>query len=257
MTVLCIDSPLVSFGSCPPALFGGQARVERASDGESALWLLAGRDYRCVVVDLRAGALQWETIAAALWRRPPARVVALAGPHVDADLRRRAYGAGVWELLEIPACSRAAQLARVAGAVRRALQDEPARAVLFVDDCIEITRGIGGLLAGEGMKVDAAATERAARRMMSERRYALVIAGTRRTGSDGFWALRETARLQPGVPVIVLAAAVDDGTFLRAVEMGASACLWKLAEPEEIVRAVQGALGTVDEPRGSEIGEDR
>ena len=59
--------------------------------------------------------------------------------------------------------------------------------------------------------------------------------------------------LQPGVPVLVLTAAMDDGTFIRAVELGARACLWKLSEPEEILGGVRAALGP--QPAGDQQGQ--
>ena len=80
--------------------------------------------------------------------------------------------------------------------------------------------------------------------MMAERDYILIVTETCHAGPDGFQVLRDAARLQPGVPVVVFTAALDDDTFLRAIELGARACVWKLAEPDEIMQEIR----TVTQP---------
>lgn len=105
-----------------------------------------------------------------------------------------------------------------------------------------MTEGIGVLMADEGCRVDGAGSCAEAIRRMQGRPYDLIITEIHRQGTDGFQVLREAADLQPGVPVIVLTTTCDDEAFLRAVELGARACLSKLSEPEEILGEVRALL---------------
>ena len=222
-----------------------------ATEEREALWLLAPGGYRAVVVDLTAGPLLWHVIEAALWARPPARVIGLVRGPVTTALRRRAYGSGVWEVVELPEGPPLTLHADVVSAVRRAVGGMAAPAVLHIDGCAGITEGIGALMSDEGCRVDGAGSCAEAIRRMQDRPYDLIITEIRRQGEDGFQVLREAADLQPGVPVIVLTATVDDEAFLRSIELGARACLWKLSEPEEILGEVR-ALLTMGAVRGQQ-----
>ena len=240
MKVLFVDSGAISFAGYVEAFRQAGVEAEAAADTQAALWLLAGGDFRVVVLPLTGGELQWEVVSAALWTRPPARVIALAEGPVDSTLRRKAYGAGVWELGELPrylARGSSEPMPSLVPAVRRALR-EATPVVLFVDDCSEIAEGIGSMIAEEGYRVVTARSAGEALKLMSTAEFALVVTEARRAGPDGFHLMREAARLQPGVPVVVFTATMDDETFLKSVELGASACLWKLAEPEEIAREI-------------------
>lgn len=249
MRLLFVGNPGARFDEQIRDLAGAGVQAESAPDPQAALWLLAGGDYRIVALDLRAGPLQWDVIAAALWKRPPARVVALAPAPVAPDLRRRAYGAGVWELIELPVRD-GEGAAALMSAVRRAIGDDGEPAVLFADACSEITAGIGDLIAEHGYRVDPVGCTEEALRRMETRAYSLILTETRRTGPDGFRILQEAVRLQPGVPVVVFTASLDDQVFMKSVELGARACVWKLSEPEEIVRDIlQAAEPTLDRRR--------
>jgi DNA-binding response OmpR family regulator len=237
---LFVESRGLLFDAHVRALKEAGVPVEAASDAQTALWLLAGGRYRVVILEIESDGLPWEVVAAALWMRPPARVIALVRGPIGAALRRRAYGAGIWELLEIPSSGSASQpLPAVLAAAGRALRDATAPSVLFVDGCSEITEGVGSLIEEEGFIVEPAGNVSEALRLMATRDYALIVTETNRIGADGFQVLRDAARLQPGVPVVVFTAALDDDTFLRAVELGARACVWKLAEPDEIMQEIR------------------
>jgi len=246
MNVLVVESSRLQAEGLAAALDAPGLTVQGAPDERTALWQLAGGDYGVVVIDLDEGDMRTELIAEAVWRRPPGRVIAVAVAPASAALRRHAYGSGVWELLELPAGSSRRVSSGVVSAVRRAAAGAAAPtapAVLFVDDCTDITDGIGGLIAGEGYLVDTARTAEEALRKLSRRRYALMITETRKIGADGFRLMQQAARVAPDLPVVVLTARWDDATFLKAVEMGARACLWKLAEPEEILKEILALLG--------------
>jgi DNA-binding response OmpR family regulator len=248
--VLFVESPAVSFRPYVTALAQSGVQAEAAPDARSALWLLAKGDYGVVVLPIGAaetsgagGELLWEVVAAALWSRPPARVIALARGPVDPVLRRRAYGAGVWELGELPdhVARGAEPIPSLVPAVRRALR-EAAPVALLVDDCADVAAVIGSMIAEEGFRVERASSREEAVAMMSSANYALLITETRSDGLDGYQVMREAGRLQPGVPIIAFTATMDDETLLRSIELGASACVWKLAELEEIEREILAVM---------------
>lgn len=252
MKALFVESTDLRFDVHVRELKEAGVPVEAASDAQTALWLLAGGRYRVVILELEQGGLPWEVVAAALWMRPPARVIGLTRDPIEPALRRRAYGAGIWELLELPSsAARSRQpVPSLVAAARRAMRDASSPSVLFVDGCSEITQGVGTLIEDEGYLVEPAGSVSEALRMMATRDYALILTETSHTGPDGFQVLRDAARLQPGVPVVVFTAALDDHTFLKAVEMGARACVWKLAEPDEIMQEIR-AVAQPGPARGS------
>ncbi len=242
-------SVLLALGSGPWARLYARMLSHRGVSAEcvegfeEARRLLSGRSFRAAVIDLRGSEEAWSLLQEAAGANPPVRVIALASSPAAQTLRRRAYGSGAWELIEVPTGPAGRFFPSVGAAVLRALDGGVPPAVLFVDDAAAVVSGLGALLALEGFQVEAASTAAEARRLLECRPYALVIVEPRRPGPDGFLVLRDVSRLQPGLPAIVLSAARDDRTFLKAVEMGARACLWKLSEPEEILRQVREAAG--------------
>ncbi len=243
MKVLIVESSRLRAEGYAAALSAPGLTVDGASDERAALWQLAGGEYGVAVIDLEEGAMRTELIAAAVWRRPPGRVIAVAAAPASAELRRHAYGSGVWELVELPERGARRVAPAVVSAVKRAATGAAVPAVLFVDECTDITDGIGGLIAQEGFTVETARTADEALGMLSRRRYALMITETRKIGADGFRLMQQAARLAPDLPVVVLTARWDDATFMKAVEMGARACLFKLSEPEEILKEILSLLG--------------
>jgi CheY-like chemotaxis protein len=160
--------------------------------------------------------------------------VALAEAPVASALRRRAYASGVWELVEGPPLRVSSYAPSLVPAVRRAVDDADAAPLLYVDSCREMTARMSELLVEEGYRVETAPGAAEAIRMMAQRPYALIV-----TAGD---VLRAAARLQPGIPVIVLTASLEDDEFLRAVELGARGCLSKLAGPDRIVAEIRSAI---------------
>ncbi|HET6372083.1 MAG TPA: response regulator [Candidatus Polarisedimenticolia bacterium] len=222
-----------------------------AADEEAVLKLLSAGYYQVVVLDLMEASGAWRLLEAAVSAEPPSRVVALADHAADPAIRRMAYGAGVWDLVEMPRQEREDPLEPLLAAVRRAQGAPGVPSVLLVDNCRELAAGIGGLLEEEGYRVDTVATAGEAIGRMQGRSYSLIVTETRNPGPDGFRLLKESSRLGPDVPIVVLTAARDDATFIKAVELGARACLWKLSEPEEIVRELKMAVESAGQTHGS------
>lgn len=240
MSVLFVPSPRFAFEIYAQMLTRRGVRVASPPDASAALAGIATGSHRVVVLDLEACDEAWEIVRGAAGSHPPVRAIAMVGSPVDRHTRIKAYGSGVWELLELPEEGRFNPY--LVPAISRGLSDGSGACVLVVDSCREIAAGMAGLLEEEGLRVELAGSAAEALSAMSARRFALIVTETRRLGPDRFRVLREAGALQPGVPVLVLTAAHDDGTFFRAVELGAQGCLWKLSEPEEILGGIRAAL---------------
>ncbi len=249
MSVLCVASDRFDPDPCAAALRAAGLTVEVVDDIAAGLWVVAGGTCRVVVMELTDEGGRWELVEAALWQRPPARVIALAAA-IDPGMRRRAYEAGVWELGRLPAGSGSRVPATLLASIKEAVGDRRGGGqVLMVDDCRDVRDGIGAIVQDAGYRVDMASSASDAARRMRSGGYDLVLTEVRKAGPDGFQVIRDAARLQPGVPVVVLTAALDDASFMKCVELGASGCIWKLTEPEEILALIRDALAAGAPPR--------
>lgn len=254
MRVLLVGPLGPPLASCARILGEAGLTAERADDHRAALDLLAGGGFAAVVLGEQIEGLAWDVVAAALRAVPAARVIAAAPTPVDPAMRLRAYAAGVYDLVERSGQGHSRHAVALADAVMKALEPAEPPAALIVDGCPEVIRILAELIAEEGCRVDVATSTAQAVRMMEARDYGLIVTETRRAGGDGFVVVREAARLRPAAPVVVLTASPDDQTFLRSVELGARACLWKLDEPGLIARAIRSAMRPVwsDRPRNRE-----
>ncbi len=242
MKALFVETPGVSFEVYVRLLRQSGVQADAAVTTHGARRLLAGGDYRALVVDLRSGDAPWQMLESALTERPSMRIVALAESPVPVALRRRAYASGVWELVEGPPLRVSSYAPSLVPAVRRAVDDTDASPLLYVDGCREMTARMSALLVEEGYRVETAPGAPEAIRMMAQRPYALIVTESASGVPRGGDVLRAAARLQPGIPVIVLTASLEDAEFLKAVELGARGCLSKLAGPDRIVDEIRGAI---------------
>jgi len=243
MTVLCVASERFDPRPMASSLRAAGVSIEIAEDTAGGLWLLAGGTCQVVVLELLEEPGRWELVEAALWQRPPARVIALAAS-LTGDLRRRAYEAGVWELAVLPQEAGVRMPAALLSSVKQALARREGGAILVVDDCRDAREGIVGLLREAGYRVETATTAPEAARRMKARDYDMVLTEVRKAGPDGYQVIRDAARLQAHTPVVVLTAALDDAAFMRCVELGAGGCLWKLSEPDEILQHISDTLAS-------------
>ena len=261
MKVLFVGLDAATAAHCMRQVSALGLDAEHAPDPRRALDALARGDCRAVGIALEpcgeSGQTKppsWRVVEAAASGDPPARVVALVKGPVDPGLRRRAYGAGVWELLEAGRDARRAAL--LMDGIRRAISDAIEPMVLVVDECTRFADDLAAMIGSYGLRVETAIDAAEAIRLMAARDYVLIVTETRRIGPDGFAVLKAAAGLQPGVPVVVLTASASDDVLLRAVALGAKDCLWKLAEPDRILEALRAALLPAGADRTSTLSED-
>jgi two-component system, OmpR family, response regulator QseB len=125
--------------------------------------------------------------------------------------------------------------------------------ILVVEDEPRILAFLRRGLEAQGFVVDAAADGATGLRRALSRKYDLVILDLMLPGLDGLSVLRELARAEPELPVVILSARSDLRTKLRGFELGARDYVPKPFSLEELVARVRAQLRAVhtvepDEP---------
>jgi DNA-binding NarL/FixJ family response regulator len=125
----------------------------------------------------------------------------------------------------------------------RADADRSAANVLVVDDQDVFRRQLRAGLELEGFEVAEARSGEAALERASRLRPDVVVMDTKMPGMSGIEATRRLLRSAPQTAVIMLSMFDGDELIEMAVDAGASAYLVKDAELEQVVAAIQAALG--------------
>jgi two-component system, OmpR family, copper resistance phosphate regulon response regulator CusR len=125
--------------------------------------------------------------------------------------------------------------------------------ILVVEDEPRILSFLRRGLEAQGFVVDAAGDGATGLRRARANRYDLVILDLLLPGLDGLSVLRELARCEPSLPVLVLSARSDLRTKLRGFELGARDYVSKPFALDELVARVRAQLrasgaGEPDEP---------
>ncbi len=114
--------------------------------------------------------------------------------------------------------------------------------VLLVDNDEDAREGLCRLLSHKGYTVDAAADALEALECVQRHPYDLVITDLRMPGVDGLALLQRLKDAYPRLPVLLITAFGDWGSYARAIGLGASAYLTKPFRSDELLREVQGAV---------------
>ena len=118
--------------------------------------------------------------------------------------------------------------------------------VLVADDEPNLRRVLGALLNRDGYDVHLAENGEQALGLLREHHVDLVITDLRMPKLDGMALLREVARLDPGLPVIMLTAHGTVDNAVEALKLGAFDYLTKPFDQAEVRAVVQKALRTRD-----------
>lgn len=113
--------------------------------------------------------------------------------------------------------------------------------LLLIDDEASIREPLGDYLVGQGFVVDCAASAAAARQLLDDGSYDLVITDIMMPGEDGLSLtrhLRETRRM----PVILLTARAEETERVIGLEIGADDYVVKPFGPRELVARIRAVL---------------
>jgi CheY-like chemotaxis protein len=117
--------------------------------------------------------------------------------------------------------------------------------LLVLDDDESIRRSIARQLKGlEGIVIDFEGNPLEGLRMLGRTGYDLVLCDMKMRPVSGLEILAKIRRTHPHVPVIILTGFVDDQIIETARRIGASDFLIKPVRKEQLMEAVQKALGS-------------
>lgn len=118
--------------------------------------------------------------------------------------------------------------------------------LLVVEDDVEMRDLLRKVLAKEGYRVSVAADGREASVSLSRVRFDLVVTDMLMPDDGGLELLRVIRETHPTLPVIIITAFGDWGSYSRALELGAAAFISKPLKMAELLGAIHTALAPVE-----------
>ncbi|MBI2787146.1 MAG: response regulator [Elusimicrobia bacterium] len=116
------------------------------------------------------------------------------------------------------------------------------RDILVIDDEPVITRAVSRICAEEGLTVDAADSGSAALDMLNVRSYRLILCDIMMTDLDGFAFLKEAARRELRIPVVMATGYATLENAVRSLTEGAADFIAKPFTADELLAVVRRAL---------------
>jgi DNA-binding NtrC family response regulator len=110
--------------------------------------------------------------------------------------------------------------------------------MLVVDDEKNMRLSLETVLQAEGYEVRLAESAEAALKLMGSEDLFMVVTDARLGGMSGYEFLRESARIKPGLPVLMITAYATPKLAVEAIKAGAIDYLAKPFEPDELLHAV-------------------
>ncbi len=114
--------------------------------------------------------------------------------------------------------------------------------LLIVEDDSEMRDLLRKVLEKEGYSVSVAGDCHEATASLSKRLFDLVVSDMLMPGDGGLELLRSIRESHPTLPVIIITAFGDWGSYSRALELGAAAFISKPLKLAELISAIQTAL---------------
>jgi two-component system OmpR family response regulator len=114
--------------------------------------------------------------------------------------------------------------------------------LLIVEDDAEMRDLLRKVLEKEGYRISVAGDGREAIASLSRKPYDLVVTDMLMPDDGGLELLRAIRQIHPPLPVIIITAFGDWGSYSRALELGAAAFISKPLKMAELIAAIQTAL---------------
>jgi PAS domain S-box-containing protein len=115
--------------------------------------------------------------------------------------------------------------------------------VLLVEDNPDLVMGLQDLLHHDGYAVTVAGTVAGALELVRAHRFNAIILDLGLPDGDGLEVLKETQRLDPSLPVVVVTAHISQDRTVRSLAEGAFAYLTKPYDREELRHTLRRAIG--------------
>lgn len=110
--------------------------------------------------------------------------------------------------------------------------------MLVVDDEKNMRLSLETVLKAEGYEVRLAESAEVALKLMGVEELFMVVTDARLGGMSGYEFLRESARIKPGLPVLMITAYATPKLAVEAIKAGAIDYLAKPFDPDELLHAV-------------------
>ena len=114
--------------------------------------------------------------------------------------------------------------------------------LLIVDDEARFVETLAKRITARGYYVEGARSGREALEILKTRPFDVVVLDVRMPGMDGLETLREIAKVQPGVKVVLLSGSASINAAVEGMRLGATDYLLKPAELEELLATVEDAF---------------
>ena len=114
---------------------------------------------------------------------------------------------------------------------------------LVIDDEQIVLDSVSALLMDENFDVDVSLSGRAGLDWAIERKYDIVLTDIRMPDIGGIRVLRDIKRVHPSLPVIMITGYASVNSAVQAMKLGAAEYIEKPFEPEQLIDAVNKALG--------------
>ena len=114
--------------------------------------------------------------------------------------------------------------------------------VLVVDDDEAVCRSLRQTLNGSGFEVDATTSPTEALELLRSNSYDIALYDLVMPGIDGIELLRETKKMNPSIPVVMITAFATIESAVQAMKMGASDYIEKPFRTKELLAIVRRAL---------------
>jgi two-component system response regulator HydG len=114
--------------------------------------------------------------------------------------------------------------------------------ILIVDDDPYFLRILSRILSGENFQVKTAEGATQAAQVLKENSFDVVISDLRLPDGDGLSVLQELRKAGSEVPVVILTAYGEVGSYLEAMNAGATEYLNKPVKSEELIAVVRSCL---------------
>ena len=115
--------------------------------------------------------------------------------------------------------------------------------ILLVDDEESVLRSLKVLLSSEGHEVTAISDSGVVAETLNENSFDLLITDIRMSPLSGMDILKISHELRPDMPALVISAYGSEKTIEQAYSLGCVAYIRKPFSIEEVVTAVESALG--------------
>jgi len=115
--------------------------------------------------------------------------------------------------------------------------------VLIVEDNQDLVMGLQDLLHHDGYTVTVAGTVAAALKLVRAHRFNAILLDLGLPDGDGLEVLKETQRLDPSLPVVIVTAHISSDRTVGSLAQGAYAYLTKPYDREELRHTLRRAIG--------------